>query len=80
MTSTTFANNCRIGKVTFKSGSTLHVLPPAQDVAHTIEVEGGSVTFRMYGEQNMTAADVVYMCEQAKEEIMYHLEEEDHRA
>ncbi len=72
MTSTTSANNCRVGKITMKEGgAAVHVLPSSEEKTRTVYYAWGEVTFRNYDGSEVTNADAVYYCESAIKEIMF---------
>lgn len=63
-------NNCRIGKVKFKSGGEINVLPTNNANFNRVCFGWGEVTLRSYDNKKNTIADQCYMLDAAKHVIM----------
>lgn len=60
-------SGCKIGKVTFKNGTTLQVFPyERRNIAH-IDLGWGEVRLRSYDDKHMTLSDINYMLDAAKQ-------------
>ena len=63
-------SGCRIGKVTFKNGTTLHVFPFERRNLTHIDLGWGEVRLRCYDDKRMTLSDIHYMLDAAKKTNM----------
>jgi Ser/Thr protein kinase RdoA (MazF antagonist) len=61
----------RIGKVRYKNGTQLTILPPSHNNVHRVDLGWGEVVVRFYENHTMTKADIVYACRSAIDETMY---------
>lgn len=64
-------NNCRIGKVKYKNGTELTVLPPSYYNFRTIKLSWGEITFRLFDNNEITNGDVAYMADAVKHIVMF---------
>lgn len=63
-------SGCKIGKITFKNGTTLQVFPHERKNINRVDLGWGEVTFRSFDDKKLTIADMYYMADAAKHLIM----------
>lgn len=64
----------RIGKIKFKSGGEIKVLPQSRNNYNRICLGWGEVVFRAYDNKKLTTSDIHYMADAAKK---INMERED---
>ena len=70
-------SGCRIGRVKFKSGGEVRLLPISAGKFRRVRLgEWGEVTFRMFDGTDIENQTMNYMLDMAKHEIMYGEDEE----